>query len=72
MLLALPIVLVGPARILVGVHWSTDVLGAYLLGAGTVIVFVILFEVGERWLTDRGLLEDLPHRTLAPPARSSR
>lgn len=27
-LLALPIVLVGPARVVVGAHWSTDILGA--------------------------------------------
>ncbi len=52
-LLALPMILVGPARIVVGVHWSTDVLGAYLLGAGSVIVFVLLFEAVERWLSDR-------------------
>lgn len=31
-LLALPMILVGPARIVVGVHWSTDVLGTYPSG----------------------------------------
>ncbi len=56
-LLALPIVLVGPARILVGVHWSTDVLGAYLLGAASMIVLVLLFEIGERWIASSELLE---------------
>jgi undecaprenyl-diphosphatase len=65
-LLALPIALVGPARILVGVHWSTDVLGAYLLGAATVIVLVLLFEIGDRWLTGRGLLEDSVQPPLTP------
>ena len=54
-LLALPIVLVGPARIVVGVHWPSDVLGAYLLGAATVITLILLFEVGERWFADRGI-----------------
>jgi len=57
-LLALPMILVGPARLLVGVHWSTDVLGAYLLGAATIIVVHLLFGIGERWLDGRGLLED--------------
>jgi undecaprenyl-diphosphatase len=61
-LLALPIVLVGPARVLVGVHWSTDVLGAYLLGAATMIAVLFLFAVGERWLAGRGLLEDSSSR----------
>jgi undecaprenyl-diphosphatase len=56
-LLALPIVLVGPARILVGVHWSTDVLGAYLLGAASMIVLLLLFEIGERWIASSELLE---------------
>jgi len=58
-LLALPIALVGPSRVLVGAHWSTDVLGAYLLGAGTVIAVVLLLRAGEQRLADRGILEPL-------------
>jgi undecaprenyl-diphosphatase len=54
-LLALPVLLVGPARVHVGVHWSTDVLGAYVLGAGAVVSLILLFEVGERWLAVRGI-----------------
>jgi undecaprenyl-diphosphatase len=61
-LLTLPIVLVGPARVLVGVHWSTDVLGAYLLGAATMIGVLLLFGIGDRWLSSRGLLKDSPSR----------
>jgi undecaprenyl-diphosphatase len=55
-ILAFPLVFVGPARVLVGVRWSTDVLGAYLLGTATVIVLVLLFDVGEQWLARRELL----------------
>ncbi len=36
-LLALPvpfIVLIGPARIYLGDHWASDVLGSYLFGSG--------------------------------------
>jgi undecaprenyl-diphosphatase len=65
-LLAFPIALVGPARILVGVHWSKDVLGAYLLGTATVIVLVLLFQIGDRWLTGRGLLGDSVQPSVTP------
>jgi membrane-associated phospholipid phosphatase len=66
-ILALPIVFVGPARVLVGVHWSTDILGAYLLGAATIVALVLLFEIGEHWFADRGLLEDSVRAPLASP-----
>jgi undecaprenyl-diphosphatase len=66
-ILALPIVLVGPARVLVGVHWSTDILGAYLLGAATMVALVLLFEIGEQWFAGRGLLEDSVRAPLASP-----
>jgi undecaprenyl-diphosphatase len=65
-LLVLPIVFVGPARVLVGVHWSSDILGAYLLGAASLIVVVLLFKIGEQWLAGRGLLEYPVQTELVP------
>jgi membrane-associated phospholipid phosphatase len=47
---AVLMVLVGPARLVRGVHWPTDVIGSYLLGAGSLIAAVLVFEIGERWL----------------------
>ncbi len=47
---AVPMILVGPARLIRGVHWPTDVLGSYLLGAGSLIITVLVFETIERWL----------------------
>lgn len=66
-LLALPIALVGPSRVLVGAHWSTDVLGAYLLGVGTVIAVVLVLRAGEQRLADRRILEPLLQPTPDTP-----
>lgn len=66
--LALPVVLVGPARVFTKAHWPTDVLGAYLLGVASVIALVLVLESGERWLAGRGLLGDPPRRDLGAPA----
>ena len=71
-LLALPIVLVGPVRILREVHWSADIVGAYLLGVASVIVLVLVLEFGERWFAQRGLLRDSLRPALAPSTTSSR
>ena len=54
--LAVPMVLVGPARVLTRAHWTTDVLGAYLLGVTSLIVVVLVIESVEQWLTERGWL----------------
>ncbi len=48
---AVPMALVGPARLVRGVHWPTDVIGAYVLGAGSLIATVLAFEIVERWLS---------------------
>jgi membrane-associated phospholipid phosphatase len=62
-LLALPIALVGPSRVLVRAHWSTDVLGAYLLGGASVIAVVLFLRTGEQRLADRGTPESLVRPT---------
>jgi membrane-associated phospholipid phosphatase len=71
-LLGLPIVLVGPVRILREVHWSADVVGAYLLAVASVIVLVLVLEIGERWFAGRGLFRASVRPALAPSTPLSR
>ncbi|GMQ86436.1 MAG: hypothetical protein BMS9Abin07_2015 [Acidimicrobiia bacterium] len=71
-LLALPIVVVGPARILREEHWPTDVVGAYLLGVASVIALVLVMEIGRRWLAQRALFKDSLRPWLAPSSAPSR
>lgn len=65
-LFALPILAVGPARVFTGLHWTTDVLGAYLLGAASVIALVLILEIAHRRLTNRDKLRDSLRPMLEP------
>ena len=44
---AILIVAVGPSRLFLGVHWPTDVAGAYLLGTAALIGFIVIYEALE-------------------------
>ena len=44
---AILIVTVGPSRLFLGVHWPSDVVGAYLLGAAALIAFIQIYEAFE-------------------------
>jgi undecaprenyl-diphosphatase len=70
-LLALPILAVGPARVFTGLHWTADIVGAYLLGGASVIALVLVFEFGYRWLTTREKFRDSLRPVLEPAPDSS-
>lgn len=48
-------VLVPLSRVYLGVHFPTDLLGGYLLGAVLLILYLRLEPLAERWLTGKGL-----------------
>lgn len=70
-LFALPILAVGPARVFTGLHWTTDVLGAYFLGGASVIALVLILEIGHRRLTNRDKLGDSLRPILEPSSPHS-
>lgn len=49
---ALMTVLVGLSRILLGVHWATDVLGGWAFGAAWALLWLLL---GRQWTREKGI-----------------
>ena len=51
----LMVLLVGPSRIYLGEHWSSDVLGGYLLGGITLALAIQVYQLGKRkgWLSKK-------------------
>ncbi len=42
---AILIVLIGPSRIYLGVHWVSDVIGSYVIGTFWLIILVLLYQL---------------------------
>ncbi|MDQ2786999.1 MAG: phosphatase PAP2 family protein [Chloroflexota bacterium] len=51
---AVYVICVGASRIILGVHYPTDVLGGFLLGAAWVTLLMALTLSAERWRRKRG------------------
>jgi undecaprenyl-diphosphatase len=53
------IVLIGPSRIFLGHHWASDVLAAYALGLGYLVLLIRLYASVRLSTTARGLARSL-------------
>ena len=69
-LLAVPIAVIGFARIEDGAHWPSDVLGGYMLGWLWLAVTIWLYARARRWLAGRQGVPMWLAALLAEPARS--
>ena len=60
------LVLIPLSRIYLGVHFPTDVLGGYVLGAVLLLLYIWLEPGAERWLEGRGLAWQLGLAVVVP------
>jgi undecaprenyl-diphosphatase len=43
------VILIGPSRIYLGSHWTTDVLGSYLLGSSWLLITIFVYQKSRSW-----------------------